>query len=222
MPHQLTNHTQTTFALNQQTIPIYFDNPIVFASFLRKLQRWGFKQVSRRRTGRYESEFGSPTFKRLDDGRAPAAAAVNTCSIAGGGASIQIQQQSSTQAFSPLLQQVMTQTNQLPASKPLPSQTDANAATPGLISNIQRQHSSQQPTIPSQHSVLNRNTDNANNYSDTNSILEGTMGSNQQRLPSPYPTLSQQSMPDNANQYNDVGTNIYLEVFQQWQNPTPR
>jgi hypothetical protein len=55
----------STFAsLQQDTIPTYFDKPIIFASFLRKLQRWGFNQVSRKQDGRYE--FCSPTFKRLD------------------------------------------------------------------------------------------------------------------------------------------------------------
>jgi len=188
----------STFAFQQQTIPTYFDNPIVFASFIRKLQRWGFKQVSRRRTGHHQSvEFGSLTFKRLDDERAPAAAAVNICSNAGVGASIQVQQQS-TQAFSPLLQQV-------PAINPMPSQTDANAI-PDLISNIQHRRSSQQ-------SVLNQNTNKPNN-TDTNSILEGIIGS----IPSPHPTLS--PLPDNANQLNDVDANIYLELFQEWQHPT--
>jgi len=153
-----------TFVFQQHIIPTYFDNPIVFASFLNKLYRWGFNRVSRStRAGRYE--FCSPTFKRLDADIAPAAAdavAVNTTGNDGGGTSIQVQQQPAQVFSSSLQQDVMAQTNQLPPPNPLSSQADANNAITdlisNLISNIQRQHSSQQPSIPSQQSVLNQST----------------------------------------------------------------
>jgi hypothetical protein len=141
-------------AFEQDIIPTYFDNPIVFASFLSKLYRWGFNRVSSRQTGRYE--FRSPTFKRLGADSAPAAAAVNSFSNAGGGTSIQVQQQQQqpNQAASTLLQQFLAQTNQLPPpDHPLSNQTGTIA---DLISHIQRQRSSQQPpSIPSQQSALN-------------------------------------------------------------------
>jgi hypothetical protein len=113
----------------------------------------------------------------------------------------------------------MAETNQPPVSNPIPRQTDANVF-PDLISNIQHRRSSQQPYITRQQSVLNQNTNTSNNTENTNSILEGIMGSNQQPLPSPHPTLS--PFPDNANQLNDVDANIYLELFQEWQHPTQK
>ncbi len=134
------------FVFPQDIIPTYFDNPIIFASFLNKLYRWGFNRVSSRQTGRHE--FSSPTFKRLGADSAPAAAAAaDLSSNAGGGASSREQQQQ-TRAAS--LLQVMAQIYQPPAPNPLPSQVNAIA---DLISNFQR--SSQQPLIPSQQSAPN-------------------------------------------------------------------
>ena len=74
----LTHHDDRSYyffsaLLQQETIPTYFGNPIVFASFLRKLQRWGFTRVSSRRSGRYE--FCLPTFRRLGADSAPTASA---------------------------------------------------------------------------------------------------------------------------------------------------
>jgi hypothetical protein len=143
-------------AFEQNIIPAYFDNPIVFASFLSKIHRWGFNRVSSRQTG--HCEFRSPTFKRLSADSAPAAAADvadDSSNNAGGGASIQQQQQQQpNQATSSLLQQFFAQTNQLPPpDHPLSNQTGTIA---DLISHIQRQRSSQQPpSIPSQQSALN-------------------------------------------------------------------
>ncbi len=65
--------------IQQETIPTYFGNPIVFASFLRKLQRWGFTRVSSRRSGRYE--FCLPTFRRLGADSAPTAVATSADGI---------------------------------------------------------------------------------------------------------------------------------------------
>jgi hypothetical protein len=178
----------------QQTIPMYFDNQIAFASFQRKLQRCGFKQRTSRRAG--HCEFCSPTFKRLGADSAPAAAvvaadAVNTSGNAGIVDSIQVQQQpTQASASSPLLQQVLARINQLPAPNPPPSQTDANAIT-ALLSNTLRNN--QQPSIASQQSVLN--------YADANRILQGIMGSNQLPLPSSRPTPSQQPVPNHATQF---------------------
>jgi len=154
----------------QGIIPTYFDNQIVFASFLSKLYRWGFSRLTIRQTGLYE--FRSPTFRRLSADSAPANAAINTCSNAGGGASIQVQQQPN-QASSSLLQQVMALINQPPPPNPPPSQADAIA---NLITNIQRQRSSQQPSIPSQQSVLNQNSNQPNN-TDATGILQIIVGS---------------------------------------------
>jgi len=210
----------STFVLQQHIIPTYFDNPIVFASFLNKIYRWGFNRVPSRRAGRYE--FCSPTFKRLDADTA-AAAAVNTTGNAGGGAPIQVQQLPA-QAFSSLVQQVvMAQTNQLPAPNPLPSQADANNAITelisNLISNVQHQLSSQQPSIPSQQSVLNQNTNQPNN-NDANRILQGIMSSNQQPLLSPHSTPSRH--PElNQNTNNPLNINHILQSFQQRQHPNP-
>jgi hypothetical protein len=63
MSHRLTHRARFYFCFQQQTIPTYFGNHIVFASFLRKLQRWGFNRRTNRRNERYE--FCSPTFKRI-------------------------------------------------------------------------------------------------------------------------------------------------------------
>jgi hypothetical protein len=166
----------SAFVFQQHIIPMYFDNPIVFASFLSKLYRWGFNRVSRStRAGRYE--FCSPTFNRLDADIAPAAAdavAVNLTGDDEGGAPIQVQQQPAQVFSSSLQQDVMAQTNQQPPPDPLSSQADANNAITdlisNLISNIQRQHSSsQQPSIPSQQSVLNQSTNHPLNM---NHILQ--------------------------------------------------
>ncbi len=57
----------------------------------------------------------------------------------------------------------MAQTNQQPAHNPQPSQADTNAIIAlisNLISSMQRQLSSQQPSIPSQPPVLNQSTNN--------------------------------------------------------------
>ena len=92
VPHGLTHHALLYFFASQQhNIPTYFEKQIAFASFLRKLYRWGFNRVSSRLAGRYE--FGSSTFKRLHSNSAPsAAAAVNTSSNDGGGAPVQVQE----------------------------------------------------------------------------------------------------------------------------------
>jgi len=214
----------STYVFEQHIIPTYFDKQIFFASFLNKLYRWGFNRVSRsRRAGRYE--FCSPTFKRLDSDSEPAAiaAAVNTTGNAGGGAPIQVQQQP-IQAFSSSMQQVLAQTNQQPAPNPLPtSQADANNAITdmisNLISNIQRQHSSQQPSIPSQQSVLNQNTNPLNN-TDANSILQGIMSSNQQPLLSPYSTPSHQPVLNQSTNH-PLNMNHILQSFQQRQHRNP-
>ena len=214
----------STFVFQQHIIPTYFDNPVVFASFLSKLYRWGFNRVSSRRAGRYE--FCSPTFKRLDSDSEPAAiaAAVNTTGNDGGGAPILQVQQQPIQAFSSSLQQVMAQTNQLPAPNPLPtSQADANNAITdlisNLISNIQGQQTSQQPSIPSQQSVLNQSTNQPNN-TDANSILQGIMSSNQQPLLSPYSTPSRQPVL-NQSTNNPLNMNHILQSFQERQHRNP-
>jgi hypothetical protein len=163
--------------------------------------------LSSRRTGRYE--FGSLTFTRLDAESTPAVAAAATAAATD--TSIQVQQQP-TQA-PPLLQEqvAMAQTNQPPASNPMPNQAVANAIT-GLLSNTQRQRSSQQPpSIPSQQSVLNQSANQPNAY--TNGILQSIMGStllSQNSVPTLQPVLS------HANQLN---TNLVLQPFQQWQPP---
>jgi len=140
----------------EHIIPTYFDNPIVFSSFLSKLSRWGFRRVvPSRRTDCYE--FSLPTFKRLGANSAPAAAA-DTSSNAGEAESIQDSQQQ-IQVL-PLFQQVMTQMNQMPAADP---QSNLSHAIADLISTVQRQRSSQQPSMASQQPVLNQNVD-ANSY----------------------------------------------------------
>jgi hypothetical protein len=166
LPHVLTHHALLyflLFAFQQNLIPTYFDNPIGFSSFLRKLYRWGFKRVS---CSWRTHEFGSSTFKRLHSNSAPSsfsgAAAVNTPSNDGESARMQVQQQP-TQAFSSWLQQVMAQTNQQPTPNPLPtSQADANAII-ALLPSIQHQLSIQQPSMPSQQSVLNQNIHHPDN-----------------------------------------------------------
>jgi hypothetical protein len=175
----------SAFASQQHIIPTYFDKQIVFASFLRKLYRWGFKRVSRsRRAGRYE--FCSPTFKRLDADSAQAVAADTSSN--GGGASIQVQQQP-PQAISSSLQQIMAQTNQLPPPNPLSSQADANNAITdmisNLISNIQRQLSSQQPSIPNRQPMLNQSTNHPLNMN--HNILHSFQ---QRQHPNSNPTLN--------------------------------
>jgi len=147
--------TASTSAFQQHIIPTYFDNPIVFSSFLSKLSRWGFRRVPSRRTDCYE--FSLPTFRRLGANSAPAAAA-DTSSNAGETESIQDSQQQ-IQVL-PLFQQVMTQMNQMPAADP---QSNLSHAIADLISTVQRQRSSQQPSMASQQPVLNQNVD-ANSY----------------------------------------------------------
>jgi hypothetical protein len=88
---------------------------------------------------------------------------------------MQVQQQP-TQAFSSLLQQVIAQTNQQPAHNPLPtSHADANAII-ALLSSIQHQLSSQQPTV---------NHQSANNSLNMNLILQPF-----QQSQHPNPTLN--------------------------------
>eukprot|EP00984_Skeletonema_dohrnii_P023851 scaffold12953_cov123-Skeletonema_dohrnii-CCMP3373.AAC.6 len=200
-----------------ETIPAYFGNPIVFASFLRKLQRWGFNRVSSRRSGRYE--FGSPTFKRMDarSTSAPAAAAATTDTA--GNASIQVpQRQQQTQAW-PSLQQVMAQVNQQPMPAPnqqLPSQADANTIA-DLISNIHRGTQQPSTTTSSQQPVPNQM-----NVANAISMLQNTIGSSQQQqLMGQNAMPSQQPEPNHASQLNNVAGNNYLQSFQQWQHPNP-
>eukprot|EP00984_Skeletonema_dohrnii_P023855 scaffold12953_cov123-Skeletonema_dohrnii-CCMP3373.AAC.10 len=142
----------------EHIIPTYFDNPIVFSSFLSKLSRWGFRRVPSRRTDCYE--FSLPTFRRLGANSAPAAAAAaaDTSSNAGEAESIQDSQQQ--MQVLPLFQQVTAQINQMPAADP---QSNLSHAIADLISTVQRQRSSQQPSVASQQPVLNRNVD-ANSY----------------------------------------------------------
>jgi hypothetical protein len=145
--------------LQQHIIPTYFDNPIIFASFLSKIYRWGFNRVTNRQTGCYE--FCSPTFRRLDGApaAAAAAAAADTSGNAGRGASAQVQQQQVKQQQPqalPMLQQVMEQIKHQPAPNPLPNQSNTANAIADLISSIQRQ----QPSTSSQQPFLNQN----NNY----------------------------------------------------------
>ena len=128
------------FAFQQDIIPTYFDNPIVFASFQSKLYRWGFHRVSSRDPTRYE--FCSPNFKRLGPNSAPAAA-----DAAGVSSNVQVPQQ---QTLASLLQQVMAQSNQPVAPNP-PNQADAIA---NIISRIQ--HSSQQPLTSQQPAMNNQ------------------------------------------------------------------
>ena len=128
------------FAFQQDIIPTYFDNPIVFASFQSKLYRWGFHRVSSRDPTRYE--FCSPNFKRLVPNSAPAAA-----DAAGVSSNVQVPQQ---QTLASLLQQVMAQSNQPVAPNP-PNQADAIA---NIISRIQ--HSSQQPLTSQQPAMNNQ------------------------------------------------------------------
>ena len=175
--------------------------------------------MASRRAGRYE--FCSPTFKRLDADSAPssftaaaaaAASAANTSSNDEGGAPIQVQHQPA-QIISSLLQQVMAQTNQLPAHNPQPSQADANTITDlisNLISNLQAQLSNQQ-------SLLNQNT---NRLNDTvgNSILQGFLSGNQQPLLSPQSTPSH--LPHHSTT-NPLNINHTLQPFQQPHHPNP-
>ena len=148
--------TASTSSFQQHIIPTYFDNPIVFSSFLSKLSRWGFRRVvPSRRTDCYE--FSLPTFKRLGANSAPAAAAADTSSNAGEAESIQDSQQQ-MQVLT-LFQQVMTQMNQSAADP----QSNLSHVIADLISTVQRQRSSQQPSMASQQPVLNQNVD-ANSY----------------------------------------------------------
>mmetsp|Transcript_25791 Transcript_25791/g.51692 ORF Transcript_25791/g.51692 Transcript_25791/m.51692 type:complete len:574 (+) Transcript_25791:316-2037(+) len=201
----------------EETIPTYFGNPIVFASFLRKLQRWGFNRVSSRRSGSYE--FGSPTFKRMDARSTSASAddaaattSTNTAGNDGGGASSQVSQQQQ--------QQVMAQLNQQPMPAPnlqLPRQADTSA-TADLVPNIQR--STQQPSTStsSQQPVLNQHMNQTNN-ADVNSMLQNIAGG---LLSGQNPVPNQQPVPTHASQLNNVAGNSYLQSFQQpWQHPNP-
>ena len=206
----------STFAFQQETIPTYFGNPIVFASFLRKLQRWGFNRVSSRRSGRYE--FGSPTFKRMDARStsapaddAAATTSTNTAGNDGGGASSQVSQQQQ--------QQVMAQLNQQSMPAPnlqLPRQADTSA-TADLIPNIHRGTQQPSTTTSSQQPVLHQNTNQMNN-ADVNSMLQNIVGG---LLSGQNPVPNQQPVPTHASQLNNVAGNSYLQSFQQWQHPNP-
>jgi len=137
---------------------------------------------------------------------------------AGRGASIQVQQQQQ-QPFASSLLQIMAQANQPPLPNPLPSQADVVA---DLISSIQRQRSNQQLSIiSSQQSALNQNSHLPNN-ANASGILQSFVGSNQQLLPSPHSTPSQQTVPNHANHRSNVDAINHLQTFQQWshQNPT--
>ena len=150
--------------------------------------------MSSKRSGRYE--FGSPTFKRLDDDSVLAAPAANTSSnAAGGSASIQVQQQPTQASSSPLLQQIMAQPSHPPAPNPLTSRVDANAIT-SLFPNSQ-------PCTLNQQTVLS----NQLNDADANR--------------STHPPPSQQTLPNQANRLNNADENNYLQSFQQWQHPNP-
>eukprot|EP00984_Skeletonema_dohrnii_P015161 scaffold6495_cov109-Skeletonema_dohrnii-CCMP3373.AAC.1 len=161
---------QTQF--ETEIIPTYFDNPIIFPSFLNKLSRWGFSRVSSKQTGCLE--FCSPTFKRLGNLSAPspAAAATGKSRNTGGNGSVQVQQQqvvhpSSSQAMAP------------PNPNPLSSSNDNLA---DLISTIQRiSQQQQQPPIPSQQPILNQNTDQPEpDNAAAISTVQSLLGNNQQ------------------------------------------
>ena len=202
------------FAFQQHIIPTYFDNPIVFASFLSKIYRWGFNRVSSRQAGRYE--FRSPSFKRLhpDNAGLAACTAAKTSSNNGGGARIQVQQQAiQTQAFSSSLQQVIAQTNQLLAPYPL---QEANAII-ALLSNMQAQLRSQQPSVPSHQRPLNQV--NQPNNTAANSIFQGFLSSNQQPLLIPQSTPSQQLPVLNQSTTDPLIMNLILQPFQQTHHP---
>ena len=124
------------FAFQQHIIPTYFDNPIVFASFLSKIYRWGFKLETSKRVGHYE--FYSQSFRRHDAESVPAAAEEE-------GARMQVQHP--CQTISPLNQQVMAQTNHQPAPNPLQNSQLVTNATVALLSTIQHLLSSQQLSI---------------------------------------------------------------------------
>mmetsp|Transcript_25796 Transcript_25796/g.51712 ORF Transcript_25796/g.51712 Transcript_25796/m.51712 type:complete len:600 (+) Transcript_25796:316-2115(+) len=198
----------------EETIPTYFGNPIVFASFLRKLQRWGFNRVSSRRSGSYE--FGSPTFKRMDARSTSASAddaaattSTNTAGNDGGGASSQVSQQQQ--------QQVMAQLNHQPMPNlQLPRQADTSA-TADLIPNIHRGTQQPSTTTSSQQPVLHQNTNQMNN-ADVNSMLQNIVGG---LLSGQNPVPNQQPVPTHASQLNNVAGNNYLQSFQQWQHPNP-
>ncbi|KAK1733120.1 hypothetical protein QTG54_016258 [Skeletonema marinoi] len=160
---------QTQF--ESDIIPTYFDNPIIFPSFLNKLSRWGFSRVSSKQTGRLE--FCSPTFKRLGNLSAPspAAAATGKSRKIGGDGSIQVHQQqvhpSSSQAMAP------------PNPNPLSSSNDNLADLISTIQHISQQQ--QQPPIPSQQPILNQNTDQPEpDNAAAISILQSLLGNNQQ------------------------------------------
>ncbi len=116
----------------------------MLSSFLSKLSRWGFRRVPNIRSDYYE--FCLPTFKRLGVDSAPASA------TAGKGDSTRVQQQQ--------IQQVVDRMN---LGNPAPTQSNASHAFAHFISNIQRQHSSQQPSMSSQQPILDQNVD-ANSY----------------------------------------------------------
>ena len=209
----------SSFAFQQDIIPTYFGNAIVFASFLRKLQRWGFVRVSSKRSGRYE--FSSPTFKRIDSS-APAASAASGAATTtnaavndggGGGASIRSPQQQQQQQ-----QQVMVQRNQQPVPAPnqLPRRADASDIA-DLTSNIQRQRSTQQPSTSSPQSGPNQYS-NQMNIADVNNVLQHIIGgllSGQNSVP------NQQPVPNYTSQLNNVAGNNHLQSLQQWQHPYP-
>lgn len=118
----------------QRIIPSYFDPPIAFASFIRKLYRWGFTRTPSRGTGCYE--LCSSTFSRF--GSYSAAASVDSSDNTGGGPTF------TTFNTQPQpLPQGMTQTNHPLAPNPLPmSHTDALAA---ILLHIHRSNYRRQP-----------------------------------------------------------------------------
>ncbi|KAK1733122.1 hypothetical protein QTG54_016260 [Skeletonema marinoi] len=160
---------QTQF--ESEIIPTYFDNPIIFPSFLNKLSRWGFSRVSSKQTRRLE--FCSPTFKRLGNLSAPspAAAATGKSRKIGGDGSIQVHQQQVHPSSSPAMAP--------PNPNPLSSSNDNLA---DLISTIQRiSQQQQQPPIPSQQPILNQNTDQPEpDNAAAISILQSLLDNNQQ------------------------------------------
>ncbi|KAK1739951.1 hypothetical protein QTG54_009710 [Skeletonema marinoi] len=94
--HWSTDGNSFIIIMDEDIIPTYFDNPIIFASFQSKLYLWGFNRVSNRETGRHE--FCSPAFRRLSVDNAVAAAEPSS------NAGVQVQQQQQQTLASSLLQ----------------------------------------------------------------------------------------------------------------------
>jgi len=167
-----TRHTHPAlFAFLQEIIPTYFDNPIIFPSFLNKLSRWGFSRVSSKQTGRFE--FCSPTFKRLGNfNTSAAAAATGKSRNTGGDGSVQVQQQqvnpSSSQAMAP------------PNPNPLSSSNDNLADLISTIQRISQQQQQQQTPISSQQPIPNQNTHQQQDNAAAISTVQSLLGNNQQ------------------------------------------